>query len=152
MITFRNLQERMNVSTNNTIAPVVAPPNININWKKHAEDDDIQDAMEYLNLNVPRKVANMAGLKFHKHKTRIEYYKAKDILRSSGLEGLGPESTGVKHKLAKISEQKELSPVLLLKYNNKLFVADGFHRVSTCFMLGENTEVACILVHVNDDK
>ena len=50
--------------------------------------------------------------------------------------------------LLKVSSSQSLSPILLLRGNDKhpLIVADGYHRVCASYWIDENTDIPCILI------
>lgn len=52
-------------------------------------------------------------------------------------------------KLAKIAQGKKLDPVLLVRDGETLHVADGYHRICAAYHTGDDTEVACVLVHTD---
>ncbi len=60
----------------------------------------------------------------------IEHYKAKDILRSSGLRLLPPDNPHVAADLTKVKNNKALSPVLLIRgdlaHGIAVQIADGY--------------------------
>ena len=119
-----------------------------ISWKNHLTDDDIRAASEYLNLNMPRHLSEEATKLFLKHRDRIEWYRAKDIIRSSKLNPLPRENQTVGHKINKIQNGEKLNPILLVRHNNRLIVADGYHRLSAVYNTDESERVACVLVSV----
>jgi uncharacterized protein (DUF1015 family) len=96
---------------------------------------------------LSRKTAIEAGEKFHKHKNDVEFFKAKDILRAANLKPLPKSNPGVEEEYKKINENEKLHPILLLTYDEKTFIADGFHRVSAAYHISENTEIACIRIY-----
>jgi hypothetical protein len=48
--------------------------------------------------------------------------------------------------LKKCKNGKKLSPLLLVRGNNKLITADGNHRIGASYYLSEDLEVPCRLV------
>jgi len=117
-------------------------------WEKEATEKDIKAADEYLHLRFSKSDADLAAEKFKKHKDRLENFKAKDILRASGLELLPTTDEEVAEKLKRIKAGERLNPVLLVRDKHKLYVADGYHRVCASYHIEEASDVACILVHV----
>jgi hypothetical protein len=78
------------------------------------------------------------------------FRKAKDILRAAGLKLLPETNSHVRSDLAKISDGKKLSPILLVRGSAvggyALQVADGYHRVCASYLTDENTDIPCHLV------
>jgi hypothetical protein len=117
-------------------------------WEKEAAEKNIKAADEYLHLRFSKSDADLAAEKFNKHKDRIENFKAKDILRASGLDLLPTTDEEVAEKLKKIKAGEPINPVLLVRDKHKLYIADGYHRVCAAYHIDEASDVACILVHV----
>lgn len=71
----------------------------------------------------------------------------KDMLRASGLALLTPDNRHVAADLAKVHNNKALSPVLLIRGDLTagvaLQIADGYHRVCASYHLDENTDIHC---------
>ena len=81
---------------------------------------------------------------------RSTHFKAKDILRSSGLALLPADDQHVAADIAKVKAGKRLSPVLLVRgalaRGFPLQIADGYHRVCASYHLGENNDIPCRIV------
>ena len=77
----------------------------------------------------------------------IGHFKAKDILRSSQLHLLPADNAHVAADLAKVTNGRRLSPVLLVRgaltRGFPLQIADGYHRVCASYHLDENTDIPC---------
>lgn len=117
-------------------------------WEKEAAENNIKAADEYLHLKFSKADADLAAEKFKKHKDRIENFKAKDLLRASGLKLLPTSDEEVAEKLKKIKANEPLKPVLLVRDKHDLYIADGYHRVCAVYHIDDAAEVACVLVHV----
>lgn len=72
--------------------------------------------------------------------------KAKDIFRASGLSLLGVSNSHVKKDRKKIKDGEALSPLLLVRQQGKLLVADGYHRLCAVYAFSEDAEIPCKLV------
>jgi hypothetical protein len=112
------------------------------------EDHDYPAAGAYLALlAAPAEVAALLALL---RTARPQHWKAKDILRASGLPLLPVDNPHVAADLHKIKAGKRLSPVLLIRgdlMSGRLMqVADGYHRVCASFHTDENTDIPCRLV------
>ncbi|MGH3857132.1 MAG: hypothetical protein ACRDR6_27345, partial [Pseudonocardiaceae bacterium] len=99
----------------------------------------------YLSLIAPS--AQVSDLVERLKAGRLEHYKAKDMLRASGLALLAPTNPHVAADLAKVKDSKALSPVLLIRgdltLGMALQIADGYHRVCASYHLDENTDIPC---------
>jgi hypothetical protein len=116
---------------------------INI-WLANPEEHDFPAALDYLELLMPPKEAAVFVNELKKTKTGIK--KAKDILRASQLPLLPKENVHVMDNLQKFKKGKKLSPLLLVRSNGKLIIADGYHRICASYYLNEDLEVPCRLV------
>jgi len=115
----------------------------NILWLDEPEEHDYPAALSYLTLLYdPEKATALVTLL---RKARLVTYKAKDIIRASGLYPIGAVNFHVKHNLKKIAEKKALSPVLLIR-GERLIIADGWHRVNAIYLLNEDADIPCHIV------
>ena len=117
-------------------------------WKAAAEEHDYPAAVAYLTLlAAPGEVADLLGLL---RAAPAQHFKAKDILRASGLPLLPHHNPHVAADLHKIANGIQLSPVLLVRgeltAGRALQVADGYHRVCASYHTDENTDIPCRLV------
>ena len=114
-------------------------------WKKHVDKHDYGAALDYLLLLYNR--ANAESYINKMLETKICFKKAKDLFRASELTLLPATNKHVKENLKKFKKGIKLSPILLVATENKLIIADGFHRLSASYVLSEDEEVPCILVN-----
>jgi len=119
-----------------------------ITWHDKLKSSNIDAAIEYLSLLFKKDELEKIRKGLNNEKTKIVHYKAKDILRASGLEPLPRTDSEVAGHLMKIHENEPLHPVILVSVDEKLYIADGFHRVSACYSLGDDTEVAAVHVEL----
>jgi hypothetical protein len=116
-----------------------------VSWKAEPEEHDYPAAASYLSLLAP--AAQVSDLVARLKSSDIEYYKAKDMLRASGLPLLGKDNVHVAADLKKIANNKALSPVLLVRGDLLsavvLHIADGYHRVCASYHVDENTDIPC---------
>jgi hypothetical protein len=118
-----------------------------VTWKDAPEEHDYPAAGDYLSLLLPADAVNAAvdSLRAAECVNR----KAKDILRASGLSLLPKDNPHVAADLAKVKDDKALSPILLIQGNapagRPLLIADGYHRVCASYWLDENTDIPCRL-------
>ena len=117
-------------------------------WKDQPDDHDYPAAESYLNLLMPRARARRVVQRLRGR--AIEHFKAKDLLRASGLALLPAENVHVAKDLAKVRAGQLLSPVLLVRggldAGLALTIADGYHRVCASYHLDEDADVPCRLV------
>jgi hypothetical protein len=115
-----------------------------IEWLDEPEQHDYTAALSYLSLHYPVTTAGDFVHALRLAET-IEY-KAKDIVRASGLSPLTERNSHVEHDLEKIEDGKKLSPILLVRSPEKLLVADGWHRVCAVYLHDENSLIPCRIV------
>jgi len=113
-------------------------------WLDKPQKHDYPAAASYLNLifndtNVKRIIKK---LKNQKMKT----FKAKDIFRASGLSLLGVSNSHVKSNQEKINNGEKLSPILLVRYADKVIIADGYHRMCAVYAISEDSVIPCQIV------
>ena len=106
-------------------------------WKAEPDAHDYPAAASYLSLVAAS--AQVSDLVEELKAAPIEHYKAKDMLRASGLALLTPDNPHVAADLAKVHNNKALSPVLLIRGDLTagvaLQIADGYHRVCASYHL-----------------
>lgn len=116
-----------------------------VTWKIEPDAHDYPAAASYLSL-VTRS-APVSDLLEQLKAAQIEHYKAKDMLRASGLPLLAQDNPHVAADLNKVKNNKALSPVLLIRGDLTagiaLQIADGYHRVCASYHLDENTDIPC---------
>lgn len=115
-----------------------------IKWMSEPEAHDYDAARDYLSLIFEPSMSRTLAREFQRE-TEIKVFKAKDILRASGLPALPASNAHVAKDLDKIHRGKELSPILLVR-SQPLIVADGYHRVCACYLTDENAEIHCKIV------
>ncbi|MGH3830555.1 MAG: hypothetical protein ACRDRS_08905 [Pseudonocardiaceae bacterium] len=116
-----------------------------VTWKPEPDAHDYPAAAFYLALIAPS--AQVSDLVERLKAAPLEHYKAKDMLRASALALLPPTNAHVAADLAKVKDNKALSPVLLIRgdlgLGIALQIADGYHRVCASYHLDENTDIPC---------
>jgi hypothetical protein len=119
-----------------------------VHWKDEPDSHDYPAAASYLALVADPATADVL-ISALRH-APIEHYKAKDILRASGLPALPLENVHVAKDVAKVKADTALSPVLLVRGDihrgYPLQIADGYHRVCASYHLDEDTDIPCRLV------
>jgi hypothetical protein len=119
-----------------------------IQWLSEPEEHDYPAAESYLSLIYGDSVA--AILVERLRKAPLSHYKAKDVLRASGLVLLGTGNAHVEHDEQKASAGKPLSPLLLVRAtsNAKVLIADGYHRLSFAYSVDEDAMIPCKIAGV----
>jgi hypothetical protein len=119
-----------------------------VKWLPKPENHDYQAAEDYLSLIMSPKNAADYRQQLSAAQGDVTRRKAKDILRASHLALLDEKNKHVAADLLKVSSGESLSPILLLRGNDKhpLIVADGYHRVCASYWIDENTDIPCILI------
>jgi hypothetical protein len=113
-------------------------------WLNDPEEHDFPAAKDYLELLFTPEECNIYTDNLRKAVTIVK--KAKDILRASSLPLLPKDNIHVVQNLKKVKKGNKLSPVLLVKKDNKLTIADGYHRICASYYLSEDLEIPCRLV------
>lgn len=116
-----------------------------VTWKTEPDAHDYPAAASYLSLiTTPDQVDDLVD---RLKSAPLSHYKAKDMLRASGLRLLPPDNPHVAADLTKVKNNKALSPVLLIRGDHiqgrPLQIADGYHRVCASYHLDENTDIPC---------
>lgn len=118
-----------------------------VKWLKKPERHDYDAARDYLRLLLSYSDAQeLAGLL---RDAEPSAFKAKDIVRASGLPVLGLTNRHVRRNLAKIKRGERLSPILLVRplaLGAPLVIADGYHRACTVYHVGEDVPIPCRIV------
>jgi hypothetical protein len=120
-----------------------------MNWLDDPEEHDYPAAENYLSLLTDDETAYRLSEMLEAAST--VHFKAKDILRASGLPLLDIGNKHVKKDLDKVHDGKKLSPILLVKdstIRHPLIIADGYHRVCASYYLDENTDIPCRIVEM----
>jgi hypothetical protein len=119
-----------------------------MHWKDEPEEHDYPAAVDYLELLLPRPVAE--GLVTALRAAGNVHKKAKDLERASGLPILPRDNHHVAQDLEKVRKGEKLSPVLLVRgalgTGVPLTVADGYHRICASYHLDEDADIPCRLV------
>lgn len=115
-----------------------------IYWFDEPEDHDYPAAEEYLTLLFSKETAR--GFVEKLKKKELGWFKAKDIFRASGLSHAGISNTQVEKTLGKIKDEKKLSPVLLVRGERGLIIADGYHRVCAVYSHDQDAKIPCKIV------
>ena len=117
-------------------------------WKRTPDDHDYPAAGSYLSLIT--NADSVKDMVKRLQKAPIVTHKAKDILRASALPLLDPSNAHVAGDLRKITDGKDLSPVLVVRGDllagRHAVIADGYHRVCASYHTDENTDIPLRLV------
>jgi hypothetical protein len=115
-----------------------------IGWLPEPEDHNYPAALSYLALLFP---ASRAAEMVEKLKAaEVSMFKAKDVFRASGLSLLGVSNSHVDKDRRKIASGKKLSPILLVRGDGRLIIADGYHRMCAVYSIDEDALIPCKIV------
>lgn len=121
----------------------------NIKWKELPEEHDYPAANDYLSLIYsPSKCRSIVNeLQY----AEISHFKVKDIFRASGLAILGKENYHVRKNLKKIKNKENMVPLLLVRdsLHGKVIIADGYHRMCSCYTVNEDELIPCKIISIN---
>jgi len=119
-----------------------------LKWLAEPEAHDYEAATNYLSLLVTPEQAKLIADALRQ--TEVSQFKAKDILRASGLPALPADNRHVNKDLKKISNGESLSPILLVRGDAaaavSLIIADGYHRVCAIEEYAEDLLIHCKIV------
>ena len=118
-------------------------------WQNDPEDHNYDAAENYLSLIASPHIAESIAESL-KGCSTVVCYKAKDILRASGLPLLSQDDKYLEEHFKKINDKKKLSPILLVRGNwedsSPLIVADGYHRICASYWIDPDIEIPCRIV------
>ena len=113
-------------------------------WLEAPEDHDYPAAVAYLTLLHDGTHAAELGARLRA--AEVTSFKAKDIFRASGLGLLGVSNSHVAKDQKKIAKGVALSPILLVRDNGRLVIADGYHRLCAVYSFDEDAGIPCKIV------
>lgn len=124
-----------------------AGTSVQVRWLAEPQRHDFPAAVSYLSLVASGK--QVAGVVRSLRRAAVARFKAKDILRASGLPLLGVDNPHVAADLAAIAAGTALSPCLLVRGDGRTGapaqIADGYHRVCASYHVDENTEIPVLI-------
>ena len=115
-----------------------------IRWRSKVAPHDFEAAFRYLSLRVTDKQARTLVDKLRKVPS-LESRRANDILRACDRDALPLDDPGVMRDLIKVARGESLSPVLVISYEARAEIADGYHRVSLSYRLDPFGEVPLLI-------
>ncbi|MFI5264569.1 MAG: hypothetical protein ACHQM6_08650 [Candidatus Kapaibacterium sp.] len=122
---------------------------LEIKWTDKVTKNDIAASKEYLTLVFSPKDLAAAISKLEKRREHIEKFKAKDLLRASQTQLLPETNEDVRSEFVKILKGIPLVPISLVRKNDKLFIADGYHRTCAAYYLNKDIEVHCVVAGID---
>lgn len=134
----------MTVETKNaTIRRGSASAQMAVKWLPKTAKHDYPAARSYLMLNLGKKTTDKVVKKLAH--TKCVNFKAKDVLRASGLPLLPRTNPDVQKELARVAAGEALSPCLIIRgrldKNRFAQIADGYHRICASNYIDEDADV-----------
>ena len=120
---------------------------VKISWLEEPEERNYPAALSYLQLMFPADTADSLVKKLKE--APVSTFKAKDIFRASGLSLLGVSNWHVEKDRQKIASGKSLSPLLLVRGQGQVIIADGYHRMCAVYSIDEDALIPCKIVGVS---
>lgn len=125
-------------------------PQPTVRWMETTQRHDYPAAASYLSLLAgPSKVRKLVSAL---RTAPVAHFKAKDLLRASGLPLLPADDIEVAKDLAQIHAGNPLSPCLVIRGNiskwHQAQIADGYHRVCASYYTDEDTEIPVKIVRL----
>lgn len=117
---------------------------MDIAWLSQPQEHDYPAARDYLSLVYEPAEAMLLEAQLRAELT--SEFKAKDILRASGLPLLPATNKHVERNRHKVLRDHPLSPLLLVRDKSKVVVADGYHRLCAVYHLDEDAIVVVKIV------
>ena len=117
-----------------------------VQWLDECEEQDYPAAQSFLGLLT--KFEDAEKIVNELKTATISKFKAKDILRASGLKPLEDTNAHVVKDYKKITKGEKISPLLLARdtLNGKVIVADGYHRLCAVHAYNEDEWIFCKIV------
>jgi hypothetical protein len=121
---------------------------VSVRWLETALEHDYPAAASYLSLlGGPSKIrALVSALRT----APVAHYKAKDLLRASGLPLPPADDVHVAKDLAQIHADNPMSPCLMIRGDVSMWhqaqIADGYHRVCASYYTNEDTDLPVKIV------
>ncbi len=117
-----------------------------IKWLATPAEHDYPAAESYLTLSMDPQEAKSIVKQLRQ--VGITEFAAKDIFRASGLSLLGVSNSHVQADVDQIKRKEKLSPLLLYrdKVNDRLVIADGYHRLCAVYKFDEDAMIPCKIV------
>ncbi|MGZ5035828.1 MAG: hypothetical protein ACXWG1_02685 [Usitatibacter sp.] len=113
-------------------------------WLREPAPPDYPAALSFLTLVFAPKQAKALVKKLRNTKETSKF-KARDILRASGLPLLAASDSHVSKDRRKIAARAPLSPLLLVRAldGERVIIADGYHRLCAVYAVDEDAEIPC---------
>lgn len=119
-----------------------------IHWLSDLEEHDIAAAETYLSLVLYPEDVSAVVTEFEDFTIQTREFKARDILRASGLTFMHKGDIRVHTDCDRISKGVELSPILLVLAHDRLHIADGYYRLCAVYSIDEDAEIPCKIVYL----
>ena len=118
-----------------------------IHWSATLQERQVIGALNFLRLLLSEKEVKKAGKQLRR-KFTITFHAAKDIIRASQSQMVADSDDNLKEQLRKIKVGESISPIVLLRLERRVIVADGFHRLCAGYKIDEKQKIACIEIEL----
>jgi len=108
-------------------------PAPSIRWKKDVAAHDFDAAEAFLSIRLSPEEARRLVQRLKD--APLTERRANDILRACEREPLTLNDPGVLQHLVKALSGEKLSPILVVSFEDRADIADGYHRVSLTYAL-----------------
>lgn len=110
---------------------------LEIQWKDAPAEENFKAASTFLSLFMPGPLVAECVSALRTVGTRT--FNPHDLLRAARLKPAKSSDVVYENELAKVQVGEPWSPVLLVAVYPRLIIADGYHRTSVAYDLGEQT-------------
>jgi hypothetical protein len=118
----------------------------NARWRKKLEEKEIRAALQELSLSFSEIDVDRTEKMLRKSTLVTKTFKARDILRVARLRCLTTDDKLIQLRMKKMRKGERMGPVILVQHQNKLQLADGYHRTCSLFLIDPDADVCCIKI------
>lgn len=115
-----------------------------VRWRPEVARHDFDAAAKYLSLRFGDERAQKLVARLRRV-PGLTTRRANDILRACDRDALPLDDPGVLRDLVRVARGEALSPVLVVSFDDRAEIADGYHRVSLSYRLDPFGEVPLLI-------
>lgn len=119
-----------------------------IRWEKKIDPEHIDAALGYLRLLFKKSKVKDIEQKLKQFSSNLTYHKAADLIRASSSQITPVTQKDVASQLQKIILKKPLQPIIIITSGEKLYIADGYHRICACYNIDDEIEIAAVQIEI----